>query len=148
MEEKLKRLDFLLSKSMTYSNILATRLKESQGLEEKRRMMEIEKSKAENASLISSTRSLRTRRPEGKGKKRVAEDDDQDENKSVKAGDGVQSSTTLTQPPLITVPLREYQLQGVQWSGCLSMSDILFADRLNPVSAYLVRKWPEWDSCG
>jgi SNF2 family DNA or RNA helicase len=117
---------------MTYSNILATRLKESQELEEKRKKTAAEKSKAQNASLSSSTRSLPTRR--AKGKKRVAEDDDQDENQEVKAEDHVQPSTTLTQPPLITVPLREYQLQGVQWSACLSMGNIfLLTDGINPV---------------
>lgn len=118
MESKLKRLDFLLSKSMTYSNILATRLAESQKVEEKRRQVAAEKVKANNASVSSSARSSATRK--GKGKKRAAEDDDDSDAEVdsllATASETAESSTTLKQPPLITVPLREYQLHGVQWS--------------------------------
>lgn len=113
MESKLKRLDFLLSKSMTYSNILATRLKESQELEERRKMA-AEKLKSQHASPSASTRSAPTRQAKGRGKKRAAEED---LDEGTKSEDDAQSSTTLTQPPFITVPLREYQLQGVQWSA-------------------------------
>lgn len=95
MEAKLKRLDFLLSKSMTYSSILATRLEESQKLEEKKRRERKEPAKQINASATGR-----------RGKKRGV--DEEEENES--------ASTSLAQPPYITVPLREYQLQGVQWS--------------------------------
>lgn len=121
MESKLKRLDFLLSKSMTYSNILATRLAESQKVEEKRRQAAAEKAKANNASVSSSARSSAARK--GKGKKRVAEDEDDSDAEVASlladTSENAESSTTLKQPPLITVPLREYQLHGVQWSEFL-----------------------------
>jgi hypothetical protein len=106
---------------MTYSSILATRLKESQELEEKRRKKAAEEPKAQDASASSSLMpSLPTRPLRGRGRKRAAEDDmDEDEghNKRPDPEHNAQPSTTLTQPPFITVPLREYQLQGVQWSS-------------------------------
>jgi len=148
MEAKLKRLDFLLSKSMTYSDILATRLKESQDLEEKRRKTAAEKLEATNASRPAPSRSSRARNPKAKGKKRAAEDDfdeDQGGEKRAKTGGDAGPSTTLTQPPFITVPLREYQLQGVQWSAYFNVSGIFSSTNgIIPGSAYSVRKWLEW----
>lgn len=121
MEEKLRKLDALLNKSMTYSSILASRLEESQKLEEKkRRDQAAARAKAAALNDASSPSSSRPSTPLKKGRKRPAErdpsDDEDESNEPKPAGNPPENATSLAQPPYITVPLREYQLQGVRWS--------------------------------
>ena len=119
MEDKLKRLDFLLSKSTTYSTILAQRLKESQ-IHEQNRRNAATKSTSQPSSSKSKPKAPAS--PVRKGKKRAAEVEDPEEEPDAKRAkvqdtdEPTDPSTTLEQPPFITMPLREYQLHGVQWS--------------------------------
>jgi ATP-dependent DNA helicase len=118
MEERLKKLHFILEKSTIYSNILRERMEE----DTQRRLAKLEEEKSQTGSKRG--------RPVGspKGKKRA-----RTSNGASEVQEEEESGEPFQQPALITgAKLKPYQLEGLQWMVSLDQNGIsgILADEM------------------